>query len=400
MLPNTTDVLIIGAGPTGMALSIALHQAGIDHVIVDKLAEGQNTSRAAVVHAQTLVSLERLGVAERMVELGLKLDRFAIRDRGRALLDLRFKGLPSAHPYLLMLPQNLTEKVLGERIVELGGSIQRGAVATSIVSYPDRVDVTVEENGRTATVGARYVVGADGMHSLVREAAGIGFTGAAYDGSFILADVHLDWPLADEVSLFFSPAGLVVVAPLPDGAFRIVATMQEAPPSADIALVQSLLDKRGPDHSGAVVRDVIWSSRFRLHHRIADSYRAGRLLLIGDAAHVHSPAGGQGMNTGLGDAVVLGELVADVLNGRRDEADLDLYERLRRPAAQQVLGLAGRLTRMATARNPLARLARNTLLSTVNRIPSARRRIAMALSGISRADFAKVPAARRPAKAA
>ncbi|MDX8538475.1 NAD(P)/FAD-dependent oxidoreductase [Mesorhizobium abyssinicae] len=393
MLPDTTEVMIIGAGPTGLALSIALHQAGVDHVLVERLAMGLNTSRAGVVHAQTLQSLESLGVAGRLVELGLKLDDFAIRDRDRTLLKLGFDNLPSPYPYVLMIPQNLTEEILAERIAKLGGVIHRGVEAKAVTQDRDGAHVTVVQNGREKTISARYVVGADGMHSVVREAAGIGFDGEAYDGVFVLADVRLDWPLGPtEVSLLFSPAGLVVVAPLPDGSYRIVATVDEAPEKPGIADIQALLDSRGPSGDGARVLDLIWSSRFRVHHRIAKSYRNERLFVMGDAAHVHSPAGGQGMNTGLIDAVVLGELLGEVINGVRPESDLSLYEALRRPAAQEVIELAGRLTNMALARAPLLRILRNIALGLVNRIPTIKRGITLKLSGLSRAKMATLPA--------
>ncbi|MEI9406538.1 FAD-dependent monooxygenase [Mesorhizobium argentiipisi] len=397
MLPETTEVVIIGAGPTGLTLSIALHQAGVDHVLVERLAEGLNTSRAGVVHAQTLETLEPLGVAGRLVELGLKLDNFAIRDRGRTLLNLDFSDLPSVHPYVLMIPQNLTEKVLAERIGKLGGVVHRGVEAKMVTQDADGAQVTVVQNGREQTISARYVVGGDGMRSVVREAAGIGFDGEAYDGVFMLADVRLDWPLGPtEVSLLFSPAGLVVVAPLPDGSYRVVATMDEAPEKPGIADIQALLDSRGPIGSRVRVLDLTWSSRFRVHHRIAKSYREERLFVMGDAAHVHSPAGGQGMNTGLIDAVVLGELLGDVINGVRPESELDLYETLRRPAAQEVIELAGRLTGMALTRTPLRRFLRNLVLGFVNLNPIAKRRIALKLSGLSRAKMARLPAPSQP----
>jgi 2-polyprenyl-6-methoxyphenol hydroxylase-like FAD-dependent oxidoreductase len=393
MLPDTTEVVIIGAGPTGLTLSIALHQAGVDHILVERLATGLNTSRAGVIHAQTLASLEPLGVAGRLVELGLKLDDFAIRDRDRNLLKLGFSRLPSPYPYVLMIPQNLTEEVLAERIAKLGGVVHRGVEAKAVTQNPDGAWVTILADGREKTISARYVVGADGMHSVVRQAAGIGFEGEAYDGVFVLADVHLDWPLGPtEVSLLFSPAGLVVVAPLPDGSYRIVATVDEAPEKPGIADIQALLDSRGPASRQARVLDLAWSSRFRVHHRIAKSYRNGRLFVMGDAAHVHSPAGGQGMNTGLIDAVVLGELLGDVINGIRPESELELYESLRRPAAQEVIQLAGRLTNMALVRAPLLRVLRNTALRLINRIPAVKRGITLKLSGLSRADMARLPA--------
>jgi len=393
MLPYTTEVMIIGAGPTGMALSIVLHQAGVDHVLIDRLEQGLQSSRAGVIHAQTLETLEPLGVTPRLGELALKLQKFAFRDRNRALLNLAFGTLPSKHPYLMMLPQNLTEQVFAERIAALGGVIHRAVEAKAVVQDLDGARVTVVENGREKLISARYVVGADGMNSLVRRSAGIEFDGAAYDASFVLADVRLDWPVGPtEVSLFFAPAGLVVVAPLPDGSYRVVATMDDAPEKPGVVDIQALLDSRGPTTKKARVLDLMWSSRFRVHHRLVRAYRKGRLFLMGDAAHVHSPAGGQGMNTGIIDAVVLGQLLGDVVNGIRPETELDLYERLRRPAAQEVLELAGRMTEMALARNPVKRFVRNLVLSLVNLAPFAKRRIALKLSGLSRASLAELPA--------
>jgi len=394
MTDESTDVLIIGAGPTGLALSIALHQRGVRHLLIDRLQQGQNTSRAGVIHAQTLESLRGLGVAERMTALGLKLDAFSIRDRDRPLLRLGFRHLPSAHPYLLMLPQNVTEAVLAERIAELGGNIQRGVTAESVEQGPDGVRVTLSGSSGQRVIAAKWVVGADGMHSLVRRAAGVEFDGASYEDSFVLADVHLDRPPApDEVSLFFSPDGMVVVAPLPTGTFRVVATLDDAPEKPSASDIQQLLDTRGPSRSRSRVLDVTWSSRFRLHHRLARSYRSGRLLLIGDAAHVHSPAGGQGMNTGIEDAIVLGQLLAEVVVGVRDETALDVYDELRRPAASEVLALADRLTTLATVQSPLMRLLRNAFLRIIDALPFVKRRIELGLSGLSRAVFAQVPPA-------
>jgi len=394
MLKDRTDILIVGAGPTGMALSIALLNAGVDHEIIDRRPAGESTSRAAVIHAQTLDSLDEIGVADQLVAAGLKLESFTVRDRDSALLGVRFDRLPSRHPYLLMLPQNVTEDILANEIAKLGGVIHRGVAATAIAQGPDGTQVTVSDNGRDHTILARYVVGADGMHSVVREAAGIAFEGETYGESFVLADVHLQWPLGrEEVSLFFSPNGLVVVAPLPDGTYRVVATLDDAPEHPSIADIQALLYGRGPEANPARVVDMIWSSRFRVHHRIARSYRDGRLILMGDAAHVHSPAGGQGMNTGLIDAVVLGNLLAGVVRESRPESDIDLYQETRRPAALQVLALAGRLTRLATMRNPVAKCARNAAFWVVDHNPVAKRRIAMNLSGLSRASLAHLPLA-------
>lgn len=391
-IPARTDVLVIGAGPTGLALSIALQQADIDHVLVDKLARGQNTSRAAVIHAHTLEALSGLGIADALVREGLTLTRFSIRERDHALLRLGFESLPSAFAFLLMVPQDVTEQVLAQRLATLGGVIRRGVTAQAIEEKHGAVHARLDDNGVARMIEARYVVGADGMNSIVRQSAGIDFDGGRYAHSFVLADVTMEWaPGREEVMLFFTPSGPLVVAPLPDGRFRVVAAMENAPENPDITDIQNLLDANGPRKGGgARVTDVAWSSRFRIHHRLARSYRRGRMLIMGDAAHVHSPAGGQGMNTGLVDAVVLGQLLGDVVKGARPEAALDLYESLRRPAAARVLRLAGGLTDMAMASGRLSRFVRDARLRIMGALPPLRRALMMNLSGLSRRDAAEI----------
>ena len=391
MLPHETDVLIVGAGPTGLALAVTLQQAGVRPVIIDRLPAGQNTSRAAVIHAHTLEVLERIGVTDTLERRGLPLTRFALRDHDKALLELDFSMLPSRYAQILMIPQDETEAILAERLASLGGAIARGVAARHIETDASGAIVHLDTPEGERSIRARYVVGGDGMHSVVRDAAGIAFDGEAYAGSFVLADVHMDWGLSDEVTLFFSPEGMGVVAPLPGGHFRIVAPVEDAPHEPDIAFVQALLDARGPRAVPGRVRDVIWGSRFHVHHRLAARYRSGPLFLMGDAAHVHSPAGGQGMNTGIVDAVVLGQLLADVLNGKAPEGTLDLYEEKRRPAAEEVLALADRMTRIATVRSPVARVLRNLTLRIMGASPVFRRKLALNVSGLSRKGAGMVP---------
>ena len=375
---NNTDVLIVGAGPSGLTLAASLVSRGIATTVVDRQAAGANTSRAAVVNARSLEVLEDLDVARRLVKEGVQAPLFSIRDRARTLIPIDFSTLPTEYPYSLMVPQSTTERLLLDRLVELGGSVVRPKTLTSIEQDTNGVTASFDDGD---VIRARYAVGADGIHSTVREQAGIGFHGGAYDESFILADVRLggDAPL-DEVVLFWATAGLTVVAPLPGDIYRIVAPIADAPEHPSASFVQEILDDRGPGAGRMVVNEVIWGSRFRIHHRVADTYRAGRLVLAGDAAHVHSPAGGQGMNLGIQDAVALSEALAGVLDGRPDSL-LDEYSAARRPIARDVVTMTDRLTRLATLPRA-ARPLRNAVFSLVGRLPAANRALAWRLSGL------------------
>jgi len=373
---KTTDVLIVGAGPTGLTLAAFLLVEGIDVTLVDRQTEGANTSRAAGVNARTMEVLEGIDVTRRLVKEGIEAPLFTIRDGAKVLLPIDFSGLETQYPFTLLVPQFITERLLLDRVRELGGDVIRPKVLATITQDADGVTATFDDGD---VVRARYVVGADGMHSTVREQAGIGFTGGAYEHSFVLADARLtgDAP-TDDVRLFWSGEGLTVVAPLPNGTFRIVAPVDDAPEDPSVAFVQDVLDTRGP--GGITVTEVTWGSRFRIHHRVADTYRAGRILLAGDAAHVHSPAGGQGMNLGIQDAVALADALTAVLDGGPDTL-LDDYSATRRPIARQVVELTDRLTRLATLPRPL-RPVRNVFLGIAGRIPMARRALAARLSGL------------------
>ena len=378
-LPGQTEVLVVGAGPVGLAVAASVAGHGHEVTVVDRQAAGANTSRAAVVHARTLEMLERIGVSQRLAGLGIHAPRFSIRDGNRELVPVRFDGLPTDYPYTLMVPQNITEQVLLERLEELGGKVHRPYLATGVSDTADGAEVTLDSGD---TIKAQYIVAADGMNSTVRDLAGLGHNGnGALSLSFTLADVQVEGGLpADQVLLFFSAPGMLVVAPLPDGSFRLVAEVEDAPEQPDVAYAQRLLDTRGPRRPPVRVTEVIWGSRFRIHERVADRYRAGRVLLAGDAAHTHSPAGGQGMNLGLRDAVTLGDALSVALReGREDK--LSEYAVDSRAEAMHVVALAHRLTRLATAPRAVRPL-RNVALRVLALVPAFRRGLAEQLSAI------------------
>ncbi|GAB2681074.1 FAD-dependent oxidoreductase [Kribbella swartbergensis] len=377
MTPKSAEVVVVGAGPVGLAVAAGLRLRGHSVVVVDKQAEGSNTSRASVIHARTLELLDRIDVSKRLVELGLELQHFAIRDGDRRLVPVSFRELPTPYPFTLMLPQWQTEEVLLGRLEELGGSVLRPYAATGLTQSADGAAVTLD-NGDV--IKAKYVVAADGMHSTIRELAGLAMPGNTLQLSFSLVDVRAEGLPAEEVSLSFSTEGLLVIAPLPDGSFRLVASVDSAPEHPDAAYAQELLSARGPKKNSPKVTEVIWGSRFRIHERVAENYRAGRVLLAGDAAHTHSPAGGQGMNLGLRDAITLADALSTALN-RGDESELDAYATNSRAEALRVVGLAHRLTRLANLPRPVRPL-RNAVLGLAGRMPRAQNALARQLAGL------------------
>lgn len=378
---ESSPILIVGAGPTGLCLAIALRLKGVDAHVVDRQPQGANTSRAAVIHARTLEVLEELGVTPMLLARGIRVPRFRVRERDRVLMDIDFGTLPGRYPFTLMLPQDETEAVLRERLRQLGGAVRWSTELQRLEQRGEHVVAHLHDPAGTSELAARWAVGCDGFHSMVREAVGIPFAGGMYAESFVLADVSMDWPLKRaEVDLFLSPAGLVVVAPLPGERYRIVATADDAPAQPDAAFVQALLDDRGPRRPAGRIVDVAWSSRFRVHHRQAADIVAGNVILCGDAAHVHSPAGGQGMNTGIRDAA---SLVTPLLHAEAgDRTALLAWAQKRQAEARSVVRMTDRMTRAATLRSPLARAARNATLSAVGTVPHARRAMARRIAGL------------------
>lgn len=382
-----TEVLIVGAGPVGLTLRLALEHAGISSVLVDQHAAGLNTSRAAVIHARTLEVLGPYGVVPALLEKGHRTTEFRVRDSDRGLLNIGFSALPSAYPFALMCPQDETERILQARLHALGGHVIRPARLICAAPTPDGIRADLQSPvGEIRQIHARWIVGCDGAHSTVRQCAGIAFEGGDYEEVFLLADVRMAWPLPrEEVTLFFSAQGLMVVAPLPGGPegasdrYRIVATVAHAGEAPTLADIQTLLNERGPQPHLPGIAEISWSSRFHLQHRVASQLLKGRTLLCGDAAHVHSPAGGQGMNTGIQDAAALAEPLLQALR-RGELGGLQAWAARRHAIAREVVDTTDTMTRVATVSSPIARAARNAVLGWIGHLPFVQKRIAFQLA--------------------
>jgi 2-polyprenyl-6-methoxyphenol hydroxylase-like FAD-dependent oxidoreductase len=376
-------ILIAGAGPSGLALAAELSRRDVNPLIIDRQAAGANTSRACVVHARTMELLEPLRVTRDLLAAGVKVPIFRIRDRDRPLLAIDFSDIPSPYPFTLMIPQNRIEQILLRHLEGLGCSVIRPCELIHFSESASQTEVEIRANGSTQSISAEWLIGCDGMHSRVREQSGIAFSGGEYEESFVLADVRMKWPLTrDEVTLFYSPKGLVVVAPLPDDRFRIVATVDEAPEAPSLEFMQAVLDARGPAANPGRIQDVAWSSRFHIHHRVAQNPRKGRVLLCGDAAHVHSPAGGQGMNTGIQDSILLAEALTRTLQDG-DDRRLDAWAARRHKVASDVVVLTDRMTRMATMKSPMGQALRNLAVAFAGHIPPVRAAVAKTLSELN-----------------
>jgi 2-polyprenyl-6-methoxyphenol hydroxylase-like FAD-dependent oxidoreductase len=358
------EVLIVGAGPSGLALSCELKRLGVPAMTVDRQAAGANTSRAAVVHARTLEVLEPTGVTRRLLANGVQVPVFTVRDRDRLLASISFRELETKYPFTLMCPQDRTEHILLTRLGELDGSVMRPWEAVSFREQADYVEATLRgPEAQAETIRANWLVGCDGAHSAVRKYTGVPFEGGAYEQVFVLADIQMEWPISrEEVCLFLSPRGLVVVAPLPQDRFRVVATVDQAAEHPSREDVQAILRERGPEKATCHVQECVWTSRFYIQHRVAAHLRRGRVVLVGDAAHVHSPAGGQGMNTGIQDAASLAQAFSNLVQGR-DTGALDEWEEQRLKVARDVVSVTDRMTRAATIKSRVGIEIRNALIS-------------------------------------
>ncbi|HYZ70001.1 MAG TPA: FAD-dependent monooxygenase [Mycobacterium sp.] len=371
MNESVLPVLVVGAGPTGLTVANELARHGVLPRIIDRGPEPATTSRALVVQPRTLEILDDIGVVDQAIAAGTPASSLTITFADKTV-ELNFADQLTgpqnytAYPELRTLSQHDTERILTELLSKQGVEVERGRALTDLTQDGDAVTATLRgTDGAVETLRCRWVIGCDGAHSAVRKATGIPFTGSTYHDEFIMADAELDWKLPHGGLYGFpSPAGIFAAFSMPgENRYRIFGNFPPGPqgPSAEYSEptheeFQAMVDERVP-FPAKVVKEY-WVTRYRVHSRTVPRYRDGRVFLVGDAAHVHSPAGAQGMNTGIQDAYNLAWKLALVERGVAEVSLLDSYEAERHPIGVQLLKTTDRLFSAFGGQNPLARLAR------------------------------------------
>ncbi|MGW7820331.1 FAD-dependent monooxygenase [Streptomyces puniciscabiei] len=379
---SPATVIVVGSGPTGLLLAGDLATAGVPVTVLEKRPHGiSNLSRAFVLHARTLEQLDTRDLADDLEKAGRPLDRLTLF--GRLTVDLA--ALPSRFNHLLVLPQYEVERVLERRAVEAGVDFRYETELTGLTQDADGVTVEARgPEGCTETLRAAYVVGADGMRSAVRDAIGLPFPGKSVIRSVVLADVRLAEQPPNLLTVNAVGDAFAFLAPFGDGYHRVIGwhrgrNVPDTEP-LDLAEIQEITRLAlGRDFG---MRDARWMSRFHSDERQAPAYRVGRVFLAGDAAHVHTPAGGQGMNTGLQDAANLSWKLAAVATGHAEPALLDSYQAERHPVGRAVLRSSGGIVRLAMAKRPWTLAARAALTAFLNAVGPARRKVAGQVTGV------------------
>jgi 2-polyprenyl-6-methoxyphenol hydroxylase-like FAD-dependent oxidoreductase len=375
------DVIVVGAGPAGLLAAGDLAGAGVSCALLERRPERSGLSRAFTVHARTLEELDARGMADELVATGTPLAELQVF--GHAAVDL--SRLPSRFPYVLITPQYKTEGVLEERAKRMGADIRYGSEVTGLTQHPDGVEVKVGQDGKPErVVRAGWLVGTDGMRSTVRQALGMPFPGQPVVHSVMLTDVRLTQPPPSALTIDSTGDAFALVAPFGDGWYRVIAwhRRDEPPEDAPVSLDEVSEVARQALGTDYGLHDPRWLTRFHSDERQAPRYRDGLVLLAGDAAHVHSPAGGQGMNTSIQDAANLGWKLAATVRGWAPPGLLDTYQAERHPVGRQVLRNSGALLRIALKPSPALVPARNALALAVTRIPFLAKRLADQISGV------------------
>lgn len=362
------DVLIVGAGPVGLFLANECARRGLTSRIVEARAAQSEHSKALAIFPRTLEIFDMAGVVAPFLEAANRVTSVAVMAHGRTLAHMPFEPEQSPYPFIAMVPQNVTERLLVEQLKRKGSAVEYETSFVSAIQHGDHVRVTLDRNGRHQDLTAAFVVGCDGAHSPVRHLLNLAFEGAEYHDQFLLADVETGDTLpADQLQLCPHEQGPVAIFPMSASRRRIVAMIQN--PEGDVpslALVQQILKQRSP--RGIEAHAMNWSSYFHIHHRHVARLRVGRIFVAGDAAHIHSPFGGQGMNTGLHDVWNLAWKLDLFLHGLGNEDLLDSYGDERLPVIRNVIETTDFLTRAMGTPSKFAQALRDTVIPLVSRL--------------------------------
>jgi 2-polyprenyl-6-methoxyphenol hydroxylase-like FAD-dependent oxidoreductase len=360
------DVLIAGAGPTGLVLALWLARQGVDVRIVDPATEPGTTSRAVVVHARTLELYRQIGLADDVVRAGTPNPGINLWVRGKRRAHITFgdagAGL-TPYPFILVFPQDRHERLLIERLRDLGVEVERGTELLDFKQREDHVEVRLRGPGGEQVCEARWLAGCDGARSPVRHQLHGGFEGGTYDQLFYVADVLGAGDQADgEIHLSLDDADfLALFSYTDDGQARLIGSIREGRIAPDRPLNFDDVSERAIRGLGLEVERVNWFSTYKVHHRLTDHFRHGRVFLLGDAAHIHSPAGGQGMNTGIGDAINLAWKLKAVLRGEAGDKLLDSYEAERMAFARTLVETTDRVFTFVSAEGGFANFVRTRI---------------------------------------
>jgi 2-polyprenyl-6-methoxyphenol hydroxylase-like FAD-dependent oxidoreductase len=366
-----TQVLIIGAGPTGLNLALWLTRLGVRIRIIDKVAEPGTTSRALVVHARTLEFYRQLGIADDVVNHGVEFVAVNLwvksQHVGHVELGKLGQGL-SPFPYMLVFEQDAHERLLIDHLAKAGVTVERPTELLDCQEQNNQIEARLRlADGTEQTCTAAYIAGCDGAHSTVRHAIGASFPGGTYARLFYVADVAASGPMINgELHVALDDVDLLAIFPLhAPGHARLIGTIRKELADKPDGLTWDDVSTTVIDRLGVHIDKVNWFSTYHVHHRVADHFHKGRMFILGDAAHIHSPVGGQGMNTGIGDAVNLAWKLADVLAGRATPKLLDSYEPERIAFARRLVSTTDRAFTLVTSPGRLARFIRLNVVPRV-----------------------------------
>jgi 2-polyprenyl-6-methoxyphenol hydroxylase-like FAD-dependent oxidoreductase len=377
-------VLIVGAGPTGLVAAHALARDGVNCRLISKDPHRAMQSRAIAIHPRTVETFELMGLADDFLAAGQRITGVNTYGDGGRIAHVSFASLDTRYPFVLGVPQDETERILEEQVGKLGLAVERNTELVGLTANGSGVAAQLQKDGRSEEVEADWVLGCDGARSAVREKLAISFEGSTYPEHFVLADVKVEGDLDHNEAAVWLPAdGATAFFPLPEERWRLIVANSPADWQGEpsLAQCQGLIEQRGLGHLR--LADPRWTAVFRIHRREAGHFRQGRAFLLGDAAHIHSPVGGQGMNMGMQDAFNLAWKLGLVIGHGGNPALLDSYEPERRPIDEAVLRQTDRATRLVSLHGTVTRFVRDHLMALATRLPVVVEKLGEAISGIA-----------------